>query len=140
MSIFKILGFSLIDGMRENRSLRIINLIWIIGSSCVFSFIIFPKYILAQDFKSMSKIIECGNHVLAVFTHFIILLHSRTTVNSNILLHQKLKNIKELFEIKIEAVSNFNRNYTQIVFKAVLSLGFSTCCSLINIYYSLKEG
>ena len=139
MIIFQIFGFSLIDcSMIENKSLRFTNLIWIIGSSCIFSFIIFPKYILAQEFISMSKIIEGINHVLIVSTHFIILLHSRTTVNANILWYQKLKNAKEIFENKFKFILNFNQKCSSDVIKAVLCLGFSTFCSLINIYYSVN--
>jgi len=141
MIIFQICGFLLIDcSMIENKSLRLINLIWIIGSACIFSFIIFPKYILAQEFKSMSKIIEGINHVLIVFTHFVILLHSRATVNANILWYQRLKNAKEIFEDKFKIVLNFNQKCSFDVITAVLCVGFSTFCSLINIYYSVIYG
>lgn len=138
MFLFRFFGLVLIDlDMREIKSQRIINLIWMCGSMGICVYIMLGTNVLMQNFKTMSEIIEVGNYIFIVLTHFVILLHSQSTVGANIHWYQKLNYASETLRDKCDIVVQNSAHYWKNLVKIGFCLGLCLLFSLINIYYSL---
>jgi hypothetical protein len=138
MLFFRLLGLTLIDdNLNEIKSLRAINLIWMVGNVGIFIFL--AQSIFTRNYTHMADVIEIANYVFVLVTHQIILLHIQFVTKKEILWYSKLRQVEELLcrEYDIKISHDFIKRTS--VTKAMIIFTITSICATINVYYVLRS-
>lgn len=138
MSIFRVLGLSVIKGIQRDLLSGLFNLSWIfINIGTVTLLALKSDTFAMQNFTKMSDIIDMTNYFLALSTNIVILIHTFLVQTVDISWHKKYDKVESMLRDYDRDEINRIKSHQQI--KILIVLFLCAFCNIINFCFALER-
>lgn len=143
MSLFQLLGLTLIRVNEKNiqykKALRLINLLWIMGSVGIFVYLTIECRIFNRNYSRMTDVFSIVNYLIALGCNIFILLHVQVVKGSEIQFHEKLHKMDSIVCEHFKHHINHRALNKTCLLKLCVTLCAVLVCVSVNVFYSIKK-